>query len=138
MAKKPKKAWVYAPKKPSKAKVPDDLKAELDAKATKLVENVLKPMHVKPPPEEAQFNYIIDLWTKWQGSYFYCGATYACPGPNAISPSFETKFARMAYIGGEQFALAYLRHNDKWFVVFPSLTLDECLEAVGGGGPFQP
>jgi hypothetical protein len=138
MAKKPKKAWMLAPKKPSNEKVPDDLKADVEASTHELVQTVLKPRHVEPPPEEPQFNYIIDLWAKWQGNYFYFGATYACPGPNAISPTFETKFARMAYIGGERFALAYLRHNDKWFVVFPSLTLDECLEAVGGGGPFQP
>ena len=43
----------------------------------------------------------------------------------------------MEYIGGRQFALAYMRHNDKWFTVFPSVTLAECLESIGGGGPFD-
>ena len=138
MAKKSTKTWGYAPKKSSKGKVPDDLKAEVEAQASALVEKVLKPQHVQPPPKEPRFNYIIDLWSKWHGSYFYFGATYACPGPNAISPTFETKFARMEYIGGKQFAVAYLRHNDKWLTIFPSLTLAECLEAIGGGGPFQP
>ena len=138
MAKKSTKTWVYAPKKPSKGKLPDDLKAAVEVQASELVEKVLKPRHVQPPPQEPRFNYVIDVWSKWHGSYFYFGATYACPGPNAISPTFETKFARMEYIGGKHFAVAYLRHNDKWFTVFPSLTLAECLEAIGGGGPFQP
>jgi hypothetical protein len=138
MAKKPKKTWSLATKKPSKAKIPDDLNAEVEAKATKLVEDVLKPRHVQPPPKEPRFNYIIDLWSKWHRSYFCFGATYACPGPNAISPTFETKFARMEHIGGRRFALAYLRHNDRWLVIFPSLTVDECMEAIEGGGPFHP
>ena len=138
MAKKSTKTWGYAPKKSVQEEVPDDLKAEVEAQASELVEKVLKPTHVQPPPKEPTFNYIIDLWSKWHGSYFYFGATYACPGPNAISPTFEIKFARLEYIGGNAFAVAYLRHNDKWFVIYPRLTLDECLEAIGSGGPFEP
>jgi hypothetical protein len=138
MAKKSTKMWVYAQKKPAKEKVPDDLKAEVEVQASELVEKVLRPQHVQPPPKEPSFNYIIDLWSKWHGSYFCFGATYACPGPNAISPTFETKFARMEYIGGDKVAIAYLRHNDKWFIISPSLTLDKCLEAIGSGGCFAP
>jgi len=130
MAKKPKKAWVYAPKKPPKQKVPDDLKAKVEAQASELVEKVLKPRHVQPPPKEPKFNYIIDLRTKWQRSYLYFGATYACPGPNAISPTFETKFARMEFVGGNKFALSYMRHTGKWWEIFSRLSLDECLEHV--------
>ena len=130
MAKKPKKAWVYAPKKPPKQKVPDDLKSKVEAQANELVEKVLKPRHVQPPPEEPRFNYITDIWTKWHQSYFYFGATYACPGPNAISPSFETKFARLEFVGGNKFALSYMRHTGKWWEVFSRLSLDECLEHV--------
>ena len=138
MAKKPTKTWGFAPQKPAKHKVPDDLKAVVISKANELVEQVLKPQHIKPPPDEPRFNYIIDLWAKWHQSYFYFGATYACPGPHAISPTFESKFARLGYAGDNRFSLAYLRHNDKWFVIFPSLTLDQCLEAVRDGGPFTP
>ena len=138
MAKKPAKTWVFAPQKPATQKMPDDLKNRVQAKADELVEQALKPQHVKPPPDEPTFNYIIDLWTRWHQSYFYFGATYACPGPNAISPTFEAKFARLAHVGDDRFSLAYLRHDDKWFVVCPSLTLDRCLEAVRSGGPFTP
>lgn len=138
MAKKSTKTWVYAPKKSSKGKLPDDLKSAVEVEASELVEKVLKPKHVQPPPKTPRFNYIVDVWSKWHRNSFYFGATYAAPGPTAISPTFETRFARMEYIGGVRFALAYMRHNDKWFTVFPSLLLDECLEAIGSGGPFQP
>jgi len=87
--------------KPAKSRVPERIGADLDARATKLVEDVLKPRYVKPPPKKPQFNYITDVWTKWLGSTLYFGTTYACPGPNAISPSFESRFARMEHLGGE-------------------------------------
>ena len=122
----------------AKAAVSASIKADLDARATKLVENVLKPKYVKPPPEEPRFNYIVDVWTKWLGSTLYFGATYACPGPTAISPSFQTKFARMEHVGGGSISrLSYMRHTDKWFRLFPSLTVDECLDAIENDCHFQ-
>ncbi len=48
------------------APLPEKIKADLDAKATKLVEK-LKPKYVKPPPKKPQFNYIIDVWTSGRG-----------------------------------------------------------------------
>jgi hypothetical protein len=141
MAKKKKqpKTWMLPSptQKTAKAPLAEPIKADADAKATKLVESVLKPKYVQPPPENPQFNYVIDVWTKWIGGALYFGATYACPGPNAISPSFEVKFARMEHLGGGRFALSYMRHTEKWFKLFPSLTVDECLEAIENGWHFQ-
>lgn len=57
--------WDIHPQKKPQAKLPDSLKAEMEAKATNLIENVLKPKHVLPPPEDGQFNYIIDIGAKW-------------------------------------------------------------------------
>ena len=120
----------------AKAALPEKIRADVDAKATKLVAT-LKPKYVQPPPKNPRFNYIIDVWTKWIGGTLYFGATYACPGPNAISPSFEVKFARMEHVGGGRFALSYMRHTEKWFKLFPSLTADECLDAVENDCHFQ-
>ena len=88
--------------------MPDDIKAEVDAKASELVETFLKPTYIKPPPKDQRWNYIIDLFTKWHRSFFYFCSTYACPGPNALSPTFESRFARMEYVGEGRFNLAYL------------------------------
>ena len=138
MAKKPEKTWVFAPRKSPTEKVQVDLKAAVTAEASELIEKVLKPKHVQPPPKKPRFNYVIDVWSKWHGSYFYFGATYACPGSNAMSPKFETKFVRLEYLGGKRFALAYLRHTEKWFTAYPRLTLDECLKVIKSNELFQP
>lgn len=134
--KKPGRGWTWAPGPQDKVKVPDALKKEVQTKANELVERVLRPQYIKPPPENAEWNYPIDIWTKWQGSFFYFGSTWACPAPNRIAPTFEERFARMEYVGNQQFNLAYFRHTGKWFVIQSGLTLDDCLEMIGGGGPF--
>jgi hypothetical protein len=135
--KKSPKTWMLATPKKAKTPLPESIKADLDAKAKKLVKDVLKPRYVTPPPKEAMFNYITDVWVKWIGSTLYFGATYACPGPTAISPSFETRFARLEHVGGGRFTISYMRHTDKWFRLPGILTADECLEAVEKGWNFQ-
>lgn len=129
--------WLPARSKRSSTAMPPLFKAQVDKKATELVENVLKPRYVKPKPKKPRFNYIIDVGTKWLGSKLLFIATFACPGPTAISPTFESKFARMEFVGNERFNLSYMRHNDKWVRLFHGLSLDECLKAIRDDYWFQ-
>jgi len=59
-----KKSWVYSPCKQSNLKVSDSLKQAVKTKADELVETVLIPQYVKPPPEDNDFNYIVNIYTK--------------------------------------------------------------------------
>ena len=122
--------WVYSPPKAPKPKVPETIKAEVEAKANELVESVLKPRCVKPKPKGVRLNYIVDVYTKWYRSYFYFCAKYACPGPHAISPFFEAKYARMEYVGNGRFNLSYMRHTGEWIELETDLSVDKCLEKV--------
>ena len=135
---KPRKVWMLSPAKNPKATVPESIKEELAAKAMHLIENVLKPRHVLPPKPDAQFNYITDLSGKWNRGYFYFITSYACPGPNALSPTFETKFARMEYVGEGKFALSYLRHTGAWLGIYEALSVDESLKAIQDDPWFRP
>ena len=91
MAKKrPKRAWTYAPRKPAPPPVPEDIRAVVEAEAHELVERHLKPACIEPPPKDRRFNYLIDITTRWHRSFFYLVATYASPGPDALSPTFES------------------------------------------------
>ena len=78
------------PAKTSKTSIPDAIKTDLETKAATLIENVLKPKHVVPQKPDIDFNYVSDIGTKWYRNNFYVFATYTCPGPNALSPSFES------------------------------------------------
>ena len=104
---KPRKASPFSPGQKPRAPLPGTLKVEVDTKARELIETVLKPQHVQPPPTGHQLNYITDITIKWLGSKCYLVSIYSCPGPNAISPTFESKFARMEPLGGGKFALYF-------------------------------
>ena len=134
---KPRKLWMIRPaKKPHS--IPDSLKAELEAKARELIETVLKPKHVQPPPTDHQLNYITDITTKWHGSKCSFVSIYACPGPNAISPTFDSKFARMEYLGNGKFALYFMRHTGEWVGIYDALSVDECMKAIQDDAWFVP
>ena len=133
-----KKRWVYSPKKQSSSKISDDLKQIVKDKADKLVDTVLIPQHVKPPPEDNHFNYLVNIYTKWYRNYFYFCSTYNSPGPYAISPSFEDKFARLEFMGADRFNLAYMRHTGQWYEIAQSISLDEALEMIRDSGHFHP
>ena len=135
---KQRKAWMFDPVTKPKSSLPGTVKDEMDTKATDLIEKVLKPRHVLPPPEGSQFNYIADIKAKWIGSTCYFISIYACPGPDAIAPTFEEKFARMEHVGDGKFALSFMRHTGKWVGLFAGITVDECMKAIQDDPWFQP
>ncbi len=135
---KSRKIWVFNPPKQPKPKLPNPLKANVTAEANDLIDTALKPAHVKPPTGDERFNYIVDIYSKWYRNYFYFCSKYACPDPNAISPYFEARFARLEYVGNERFNLAYMRHTGKWWEIYTELSLDECLHAIRDEPHFLP
>ena len=133
------KAWMIRPTKKPTSSLPDTLKAELEAKASDLIANVLKPKHVRPPQEDERFNYITDIGTKWYRHFFYFFSTYACPAPNSLSPTFESKFARMEPLPDGKFALYFMRYTGKeWVGIFDELSVDECMKAIQDDEWFVP
>jgi hypothetical protein len=129
---------MISPGKKPKSSLPDSIKTELEAKATDLIVNVLKPKYVLPPKKDERFNYITDIGTTWYRNYFYFFSTYACPGPNALSPSFESKFVRMEHLGNAKFALYFMRHTGEWVGLYDALSMDECMKAIQDDPWFVP
>ena len=86
MAKR-RKTWAYGPDKAPKAKVPENVKQDLEEKAEVLVQTVLKPRHIKPPPED-QTPFV------WNGH---------CVGQPALAGSRSaTVFARLVSVESAQ------------------------------------
>ena len=135
---KQRKAWVFSPAKKTKSSLSGTVKDEVDTKARELIETVLKPKYIRPPPEGSQSNYITDITTRWIGSTCYFISLYACPGPNAISPTFEEKFARMEHVGDARFNLSFMRHTGKWVELYAGLSVDECMKAIRDDPWFLP
>ncbi len=115
---------------PPKCKLSKWQKAALKATADTFVQDYYKATFIRPPRAEARFNYIVDFSTKWHGAYLQFIARYACPGSNAISPFFETAFARLGYFRENAWSLWARRHNDQWMVLGHQMTMEECFEQM--------
>jgi hypothetical protein len=135
MAKRRQWTWVYSPPKP---KVPDAVKAEVEAKAKETIDQVFKPKYIKRPPKDMRWNYLTGITSKWHRNYFYFIGVWASPGPNALSPGFESGFARLEYTAENKFNLSYMRHTEKWWEVHRGLTLDAALRLVRDDGLYHP
>jgi hypothetical protein len=133
-----KKTWMRVSPRRVSPQVPDAVKRVLKEEADDIIANVLKPEHIKPPPTDNGFNYLVDIDAKWHRHYFYFCARYNCPSPNAIAPSFETKFARLEYIGAKKFNLSYMRHTEQWFELYQELPMRECLRLIAEDPHFMP
>jgi len=132
------KQWIYSPPRPPKPKVPEPVKRDVETRAHEFIESVLKPKHLTPAPQDADVNYLVDISTKWYRNYFYFCATYCSPGPYAIAPSFETQFARLEYVGDQQFHLSSMRHTGQWWELYTALSVGECFEAIRDEPHFLP
>jgi hypothetical protein len=66
---KPREPWKIRPAKKI-ASVTASIKSEVEAKAEDLIDNVLKPKHVLPPPIDQQLNFITGIEAKWHRNYF--------------------------------------------------------------------
>jgi hypothetical protein len=133
-----KKRWMYVPPKPAKLNAPKFEKAAVKYNADEFVESFLKPTFIKDPPKDYQWNYVVDIFTKWHQRYFYFCSTWRSTSSNAISEYFEIRFARLECAGDDKFNLAYMRHTGQWWEIFQELTLDECMEEMRTNPLFQP
>src|SRR5260370_20957645 len=109
--------WVYETAgafRRSGAKVPTDVRIKVERRAQHLIDSTLKARYIHPPPKKAKFNYLVDIYCKWRGIYFYLILKYCCPGPDALMPFFEMGLARLQYAGQQRFNLAYFRHTWRW------------------------
>jgi hypothetical protein len=131
-----KKSWSATPPKKITPTVPSLTISTLKEKADKLIDDVIKPQNLQPATDDV--NYLSDIHSKWYRGYFYFCATYNCPSPNAVYPSFEIKFARMEYIDDNRFNLAYMRYTGQWWEVFQDISMDDCLKEIEENPIFTP
>lgn len=134
MVSRKKKTWVYSSPRKPKPKVPDEIRQALQEKGDVIVEKIFKSEYLKPVPEQLTINHLIGFYTKWYQNYFYFCSKYKCP-PEAYSSSFESKFARIEYIGNNKFELSYMRHTGQWGQLGTG-TMDDCLKSISTMVPY--
>ncbi|KJU84686.1 hypothetical protein MBAV_003109 [Candidatus Magnetobacterium bavaricum] len=131
------KGWVLDTPKATPT-VPETTTALLNRRMEQFINDALKPMHIKPPPHKLDMSYIADIYSKWYRHYVYLCSKYNDNSPDAISPSFEMKFARLEYVADDRYNLSYMRHTGQWFELHKGITLDDCMNVIKGDGNFYP
>ncbi len=126
------KTWVVS--QTNKSEITERRKINLSHLGDQVVEEELKPLHVKHPPKNYKLNYIIDIYTKWQRDCFYFCARYS----NADGRDFNLNFARLEAKARGKYDLAYLRHTGKWWVTNKNLSAKAAIDLVKEGGLFDP
>ena len=101
-----------------------------------LVESFKKQCILQNP--DKQFNYLIDIYSKWYQNYFYLCEKYKSEQPNRLADEFEVKIVRLKYTGKNLFDFSYFRHTGQWHLVAKSFTLEECKEMILSNPVFQP
>jgi hypothetical protein len=60
------------------------------------------------------------------------------PRPQRPLATFESKLARLLYVGPGRFNLAFQRHTGQWVEFYEGLPLQKCLEAIRDDPWFIP
>jgi len=130
-----KKYWVYSPKK-VKIKLTEPEKNNIQAYFQPLVE-AFKKQYIPENPNK-EFNYLVDIYSRWYQSYFYLCEKYKSEHPNRIQDEFEMKFVRLTCMGKNKFDFSYFRHTGQWHLVAEGLTMEECKDMILSNPVFQP
>lgn len=130
------KSWVSSPKKVSKAELSESYKISIQNYFQPLVDE-FKRQYIKKNPNK-EFNYLIDIYSKWYQNYFYLCEKFKSEHPDRLVDEFEEKFVRMKFTGVNQFEFAYFRHTGQWFLVADGLTMEDCRDMILSNPNFQP
>lgn len=134
--KQAKKQWMPASKTSVKLKP-----SEADQK---IIEEYFQPMVESfkiafiPKDPNKEFNYTVDIYSKWYRDCFYLCQEFKSEHPHRLTDEFEVKFARLKYMGDNQFGFSYFRHTGQWHLVAQGLTMEKCREMILANPVFQP
>lgn len=93
---------------------------------------------IKAIEPDKNYNYLVDIYSKWYCHYFYFCALYQAEYPDRIKDNFEEKYLRFEYISRDKCNLAYFRHTGQWHVVAESISFEECAKMIAENPNFQP
>lgn len=136
---KKQKAWVKAntgkPGKPGRP-ISEMEKRQITDNCQPLIDR-FKSEFIRLNPNK-EFNFPIDIYTRWRGNYLYFCEKFKSEAENRIADEFDVKFVRLEYLRNDRFNLSYLRHTEQWFMIAMDLTLQDCLNMMKDIPTLQP
>ena len=117
--------------------IPQSLRLSLEDRTEELLAEKFKPiLPIRArEAEDHDFNYPVDIYTKWRGRYLYLCVKYCNQRQNEF---FEILTTRLEYAGGRQFHLAHAGQTGNWHEAYRDLALEACIETIGREEIFWP
>ncbi len=128
--------WVYVGSRAGKGPSARE-KATIAVACECFISDVLRPRFL-PEIRVTEFNYPIDISGKWHGRNYRFLQRYRSGGTNTLTEEFESPFTRLEYVSRDRFDISYRRHNDKWWRLHRSITLNEALRLIEEDGLLHP
>ncbi len=117
---------------------PEAEKRMISQRCEAFITDVLKPRFL-PEIQPTEFNYPVDIFGKWHGGNYRFIQRFRSDRPeDAHDPEFDSPYARIEYMGRDDFGLSYFRHTGQWWPIYRGLSLDEALSSLETEGIFHP
>ena len=119
---------------------PND-KAAIDAVCRRFITEILKPRFL-PEIRPTRFNYPVDILGKWRDCKYSFITRYRSGFPDNAGEEFEVSFTRLDHLEEcfteTRFDVMWRRHTGRWWLLHPSVTLEEALHLIETEPPLQP
>jgi hypothetical protein len=99
-------------------------KSAVASTSQNLIDDFLKPRFL-PTIRPTQFNYPIDILTKWHGTEYRFIQRYRFGFQENLGEEFDAPFAQLDWISRNRFDIQWHRHTGEWFCLHRALTLAE-------------
>ena len=128
--------WVYVGSRAGNGPSAVEMSA-IAAACERVIADVLKPRFL-PKIRVTGFNYPVDISGKWHGRNYRFLQRYCSGGTYTLEGEFDSPFTRLEYVSRDPFDISYRRHNDQWWRLHRSVTLNEALRLIEEDGHLHP
>jgi hypothetical protein len=123
-----------------KALTPQE-KADIATQCERVITDTLKPKFL-PEIRPTEFNYPVDIFGKWRTSKYSFAVRYRSGFPENAGEEFDAPFARLDHcedrFEATLFDLMWMRHTGRWWLLYPSISLEDALHHIATDGFFVP
>ncbi len=135
MTKKQPKVWGPMPARP---KTPTDAeKQQIIEACDTFITTILKPRFL-PAITPTQWNYKIDIHGAWRGGRYRFMQRYKSSWEDNRGAAFDAPFARIDYMGPDNFDIYWMRHTGTWWRLHTGVTLASALHILETDAVLHP
>lgn len=119
-----KRNWQIVATQSPKVKLTEDLRSTVEMQAQEIVKALNRQ---RRKPKKPRWNWCESVFTRWHRGSLYFVAVMRTP--HGRPESFESHLARLEYVGGEKFQVAFPMRRG-WMCAMPDSSLEVCLNEV--------